>query len=94
MQYPVEGGPWIKSIIYGLNGVVAKGVGNPKRIGLIGINLRSLELTWRSPTITSWLERFKATVFEQRSKDFEDRADARRLQLITDPFHRERTPAV
>ena len=90
MKYPRKGGPWIKNIIYGLNDVVAHGVVNPKRIGLNGINLRSLELTWRSLSKTSWLERFKATVFEQRSKDFEEWADARRLKLITDLFHRER----
>ncbi len=71
-KYPLQGPGWIRSMVYKLNLVVSrclgiKRLGFPSReINLIALNLESLEKTWRSTSITFWLDRFKQTAFEER----------------------------
>ena len=62
MLYPDDGFTWIKNIVWELNLVVSRGKGPAQRIQLITLDLQSLERSYKSPSITFWLDRFKETV--------------------------------
>jgi len=93
-KYPLQTKGWIRSMVYELNLVVSRGSGPSREINLIALNLEGLENVWKSPTITFWLDRFKQTAFEERSKGMGYQKDSRRLKMISSTGHtnpRERT---
>ena len=69
MLYPDDGFTWIKNIVWELNLVVSRGQGPAQRIQLITLDLQSLERSYKSPSITFWLDWFKETVLNHRQKD-------------------------
>ena len=79
MLYPKEGFGWIKNIVWELNLVISRGKGPAHRIQLITLDLQSLERSYKSTSITFWLERFKETVLNHRQKDAEYNKDKLRL---------------
>jgi hypothetical protein len=56
MIYPKDGFTWIKNIIYELNLVVSWGKGSAQRIQLITLDLQSLIRSYKSSSITFWLD--------------------------------------
>ena len=89
MIYPSDGFTWIKNIVWELNLVISRGKGLAQRIQLITLDLQSLERSYKSISITFWLERFKETVLSHRQKDADYNKDKLRLTQGTAGFHRE-----
>jgi len=89
MLHPSEGFTWIKNIVWELNLVISRGKGPAQRIQLITLDLQSLERSYKSTSITFWLERFKETVLSHRQKDADFNKDKLRLTQGNTGFNRE-----